>query len=157
MEASLPKSRNPNPVPDGAPDPATYREAVRWLAHRLYLKSSRYQSQLWRSDAKHLSPVLAEFVQEYANYAARLGIPLHCDIATSYAERMEYVLGRIRSPEFPSVFDGTCCSVVHSVRGRDLPDVAWDVLRHLGQEVAAKLCSGVQWGGRATPWLWRAP
>lgn len=127
------------------------------MAHRLYLRSARYQTQLWRSDQKSLPPILAEFVQEYFKLAARVGIPLVCDIASSYAERMEYVLGRIPSPARPSIFDGSACSVVHAVHGRDVPALASDVLVHLGQEVAAKLCSGVQWGGSATPWLWRLP
>ena len=157
MTAAVPPPIRIALAADGDPLPSSYRGAVRWMAHRLYLKSARYQQQLWRSDAKRLDPVLAEFVQEYLKYGARLGIPLHCDIASSYSERMEYVLGRIPAPVRPSVYDGTCCSVVHSVRGRDMPALAWDVLAHCGREVAAKLCSGVQWGGVTAPWLGRRP
>lgn len=143
---------------DGAPLPASYREAVRWASNRLYLRTGRYQQQAWRSEVGVLVPELQEFVAEFRKLMANIGVPTHADICSRKGEHMEYVLGRIDrpGPECPYM-EGRAVSLVHSIRGRNMPALAWDIFAHSGREVAAKLGIDVQWGGRARPWLWRMP
>lgn len=144
-------------VIDGAPVPLAYREAVEWLRNRLYLRTERYQSQQWAADTSGLDPDVFEFVVAFRRFMERLGIPTHADVAfVSRADQSRlYVLGK--SPDLPAncaYCTGRAFSLVHSVRGRGLPSVAWEVFHHAGCEVAAKLGLGVQWGGAAAPWQW---
>lgn len=139
---------------DGSPLPITQREAVRYMAHRLYLRSSRYRDQIHSADTAGLDPDAAEFVQAYMSMMANIGVPVHCDLAfqSRSAGQVAYVLGLQDDPE--RFTTGRAVSIVHSVRGRKLPAICWGIFAHVGHEVAGKLGLGVQWGGHSAPWQW---
>lgn len=142
-----------NPI-DGSPLPITQREAVRYMAHRLYLRSSRYRDQVHHADTGGLDPDVAEFVQAFMRMMANIGIPTHCDVAyqTRGAAAAAYVLGLQDDPTLFTTGRAVC--LVHSVRGRKLPAICWGLFAHVGHEVAGKLGLGVQWGGHSAPWQW---
>lgn len=143
-------------VPDGTPEPASYREAVRYLAHRNYLLSPRYRRKLWSQDVRQLKPELSEFADEFRKHMARLGVPVYADICSRAGEHRAYVTGRIAKPGPECLYmEGRAVSLVHAVRGRNVNTLCWQVFEHCGLEVAGKLCLGVQWGGVSAPWLWR--
>lgn len=143
-------------VVNGAPLPASYREAVRFMAHRLYLRSSRYKDQQWRADTAGLDPDVFEFWKAFQRYMANCGIPAIADVAyrSRADEARAYVLSE--SDALPgSVFNtGRAIAVAHAIYGRDLPRVCWDMYAHAGREVAQRLGLGVQWGGYVAPWQW---
>lgn len=142
---------------DGAPLPGSYRDAVKWLTARNYLRSSRYRAQCWRANIAGLEPALAEFYTLFQRAMAKLGVPVHADVAfvSKAVQARWFVLGESADLPGQSPYNtGFAVSVVHSVKGRDLPCVAWEVFAHVGREVAAKLGLGVQWGGVVAPWQW---
>lgn len=153
--------RNRNPplnVSDGNPDPISYREAVRFLAHRLYLRSATYRTQRVQANVVDLCPELADFVQGFLGMMESLTIPAICDVG--YLSRADearlYVLGVIDAMSATSPHaTGRTVSLCHAVRGRNLSPMCWDVFAHVGKEVAQKRgIKGVQWGGSAAPWSW---
>lgn len=144
-------------VLDGAPLPVTQREAVRYLAHRLYLRSSMYRDQVHQADTAGLDPDVAEFVQAYMRFMAGLGVPVHVDVAfRSRADHHRlFVLGHVDDLASAGRFaSGRDVAIVHSVRGRSLPAICWGVFEHVGAEVGSRLGLKVQWGGHAEPWHW---
>ena len=142
-----------NPI-DGSPIPITQREAVRYLAHRLYLRSARYRDQTHQADTAGLDPDVAEFVQAFMRMMANIGIPTHADIAfqTRGAAAAAYVLGL--QSELDLFTTGRAFTLVHSIRGRKLPAICWGLFAHVGHEVGRKLGLGVNWGGHSAPWQW---
>lgn len=142
-------------VVDGAPLPTEPREAVGWMVHRLYLRTSRYREQQWRADTAGLDPDVAEFVQVFRRRAENVGIPTYADIAfrTRAHQARLYVLGQ--SDELPeqSVYcTGRAFSLRHALK-HDMPAVCWQVLAHIGKEAAASLGLDVAWD-ETCPWQW---
>lgn len=143
-------------VIDGAPIPLTNRDAVAYMVHRLYLRSTRYRGQQWLSDTAGLDPDVFEFFSAFKRLMENLGVPVHADVAflARPAHASAYVLGRVDEP--PHAVDYAsrrAFSLVHSIRGRALPLICWDVFRHCGIEAAGKV--GVEvLNSRDCPWLW---
>lgn len=112
------------------------------MAHRLFLRSARYRDLRHTAETAGLDPAMAEFVQAFQRHAAGLGVPVHCDVAwirNEDAARL-YVLGQADMlPADNPYAVGRAVDIVHSVRGRKLPPICWDIMAHIGQEVAGKL------------------
>lgn len=130
---------------------------MRYLAHRLYLRTARYKSQLVSADTARLDPDAEEFVRAFVRHMAGIGIPAYCDVG--YLTRADEIGLWVRgeSDELFPVFShasGRVVSIVHSLRGRHMHAQCWNVFAHVGYEVAGKLGLGVQWGSEETPWLW---
>lgn len=139
------------------PPPISYREAVRYLAHRLYLRTARYKSQLCTADTARLDPAAEEFQRAFVRHMAGIGIPAYCDVG--YLTRADevglYVRGEsdTLSPAL-SHASGHVVSLAHGLRGREMDKLCWEVFSHVGHEVAGRLGLGVQWGGMSAPWQW---
>lgn len=137
-----------------APPNASYREAVRYMAHRLYLRSPRYREALGRVDLSRLDPDAHEFVRGFQRMMANVGIPVLPDPLLSDRDRQRwYVLGLSESTG--SVFPvRRSVALMHAIYADRLTPVCWSVFEHVGTEVARKQGLGVQWGGPTAPWQW---
>lgn len=130
---------------------------MRYLAHRLFLRSARYRDLCHKADTAGLDPLMAEFVQAFQRHMAGLGIPVYVDVAVikpADAARL-YVLGEAADlPSHNPYAIGRAVDIAHAVRGRDLPAICWRIFEHVGLEVASKLGIRVVWGGHSAPWQW---
>lgn len=131
---------------------------MRFLAHRLYLRSATYRTQLVKADLSRLDPAMADFVQGFLGMAQGMTIPAYVDLG--YLSRADearlFVLGLLpaMSKDSPHA-TGLTVSISHAVRGRNLSPMCWEVYAHIGHEVARKRgIKGVQWGGSLAPWSW---
>lgn len=131
---------------------------MRFLAHRLYLRSATYKTQRFEADLSGLHPELADFVQGFLSFMESLGIPAYVDLGyrTRADEARQYVMGILDDlpPSSPHA-TGLTVSISHAVRRRHMSTMCWDVFAHVGAEVARKrFIQGVQWGGYSAPWSW---
>lgn len=113
--------------------PRTFKEAVAGLVDRPFLKSGRLRN-LTAFEPDRLSCVeddLLNFVGRLRRKAAKMGIPL-------YAESGSYEV----------VF------ISHARRRRDLFPIEWEVIAHLGGEIARQYGLPVAWGGPEMPSCW---
>lgn len=118
------------------------------MAHRNYLRSSRYEYQCWLGRRVRLAPHALEFATEFVKFAHKLGIPIL--IGMGVRSHMAYVMGA----DDPAFEAGSAVALSHAVKGQAMPAICWRVFAHVGEEVAGKLGCGVQWGGLSAPWLW---
>lgn len=141
-------------------DPATaYPRALDAMRNPAFLKTVRYQEQQGGANVEGAHPHIVEFARKLVKRGAQLGIPLfpHC-IVRSYDDQMSaYVRGASRdSPAdglWPHKF--AAVDIIHGTLGyMDRPVIyhAWEIVGHLGKEVAASMDIKIEWGG---DWKWR--
>lgn len=142
------------PVIDGAPIPLVYREAVRFLSHRNYLRSSRYKDQWWRADTSGLDPDVFEYVQGFRRQMENIGIPVVPDVVATSADAQRWFVFELEDEAPSTLTPGRSFAMRHALRGHTMPEICWRIFGHVGREVAGKLGVDVRWGGHTCPWRW---
>lgn len=149
------------PEPDARnADPATaYPRALDAMRNPGFIKSVRYQEQQTRANRVGAHPHIVEFSDKLVKRGAQLGIPLFplCIVRTREDQASAYVRGASRdSPEdglWPHM--AFAVDIIHGTLGyMDRPIIfhAWEIVGHLGKEVAASMDIKIEWGG---DWKWR--
>lgn len=125
-------------------DPATaYPRALDAMRNPAFLKTARYQEQQGRANVVGAHPHIVEFARKLVKRGAQLGIPLfpHCIVRTYEEQASAFVRGVSNdSPEdglWPHKFGAV--DIIHGTlgwKGVDAIPHGWDVLVHLGFEVA---------------------
>ncbi len=137
-------------------DPAQkFPMAIEAMRNPAFLKSARYQEQQTRANRVGADPRILEFSYKLVKRGKALGIPLfpHCIVRTFDEQASAFVRGVTRdSPDdglWPHRF--AAVDIIHGTLGwfadeKHVPQ-AWDVIGHLGKEVANSMGIKVEWGG----------
>lgn len=136
-------------------DPATaFPRVLDSMRNPGFLKSARYQEQQTRANRVGAHPHIIEFADKLVKRGAGLGIPLfaHCMVRT-YGEQATAFLNGVSNDDptdglWPHRY--TAVDIIHGNLGwMDNPAVphAWDVIGHLGKEVAHSMDIKIEWGG----------
>lgn len=116
-----------------------------------------YCKQLTSANKRGAIPEIRDFERTFVKRLAKLEIPAYCAsmMRTSAEQAHLYVTGE--SPDMPghSAHElGQGCDILHSDYGMRLPKLCWQVLGHIGEEVAIQQGNGVLWGGILRPHHW---
>lgn len=126
-------------------DPAkAFPFALEALRNQGFLKSARYQEQQTRANRVGAHPLILEFSDKMVKRCAKLGIPVFplCIVRTEDEQKASYARGVSHdSPDdglWPHRF--AAVDIIHSTLGymedeNHVPH-GWDVLIHIGNEVA---------------------
>ena len=143
-------------------DPATeYPRALDAMRNAGFLKAPRYQEQQKRANRLGAHPLIVAFADKLVKRGAQMGIPLfpHCIVRTYDEQIAAYTRGASRdSPTdglWPHKF--AAVDIIHGTLGwMDEPIIlhAWEILGHLGKEVANSMDIEIEWGG---DWKFRDP
>ena len=143
-------------------DPATaYPRAIDAMRNPAFLKTPKYQEQQTRANRVGAHPHIVEFAEKLVKRGAQLGIPLfpHCVVRTYDEQVAAYTRGLSRdSPAdglWPHKF--AAVDIIHgTLAWMDRPVIlhAWEIVGHLGQEVANSMDIEIEWGGG---WSFRDP
>ena len=138
-----------NPLPP-IPERADYQGAMRSLINRPYLENPKYDEQQWRANREGAHPKLLQFEEAFVRKCAKMGIPVfaHCVIRTPDEQDAAYALGRSQiSGKRAYAHRFAAVDIIHCNHGWNLSEKAWDILGHIGHEVAKSLSITVTWGG----------
>lgn len=118
-----------------APDFGTdYQAALRWMRRPYYLHGERYAALQEVAERRRAYPPLVVWERAVVARFRRLGVPLY---ARCYdAERYGYGV-----------------QLAHCVMLR-LPRICWQLIRHVGEELAGAHALDVVWGGHEDPHRW---
>lgn len=113
--------------------------ALRGMMDREYLASQNWQTQQMRPNRRGAHPDIVEFSRCYIKGVAKLGIPLypHNMVRTPEQQRQLWLDGFSKndgSKWYPH--RAFAVDVVHSTRHWNLSDADWELLVHVGNEVA---------------------
>lgn len=134
--------------------PATFREALRYMRRPNFVETPRYRAQQWKASREGAKPELVAFTDAFVAACARLGIPVYprTMYRTRDAQLALYVTGK--SSEKENAFtEGTGVEIVHSLKD-ELPEICWQLLGHVGLEVARNLGLRIDWKGPDFPARW---
>lgn len=155
--------RVPNEALRDIPD--SYRDALRYLRSRTFTRSSRYRAQQWKADRRGADPKLLEWEAAFIRRLEKLDIPVFAPVVFR-SERVQqrlYVTGKSDQQPGESLFNhGLAIQIVHAQHGRNLPKLCWDLLGHLGKEVARQTGIDMEWqgdkpGGDPAEWVLTDP
>lgn len=119
-----------------------------------FLKTAKYQEQQGRAVTEGADPLICLFSYKVIQSAAKLGIPLFAHtIVRSYDDQASaYVRGVswTNPDKVPWPHRAFAVDIIHSQYGwMDNPPIphAWDVVGHIGFNVAQSMDIDIRWGG----------
>lgn len=118
---------------------ATYAEALAGMVDRPFLASQRWQDQQHRAVRFGAHPDIVEFERLLIKRMAKLGVPLFAPEVVRSAKRQDelYALGNSKAKGGQSAHQyGLAVDLVHSVHGWNLSAKQWEVIEHMGRELA---------------------
>lgn len=130
-----------------------FPQAIEAMRYKAFLDTVKYRDQQLRANREGADPLIIEFSQKLVRAGARMGIPLyaHCIVRTVEDQQAAYALGRSRNDgSKPYPHRAFAVDIIHGVYGwMDNPkiDHAWDVIGHLGFNVASSMSIDIEWGG----------
>lgn len=100
---------------------------------------------------------IKDFERAFIKKLQKLDIPAFCSsmLRTQEEQIQLYVTGQ--SPDMPghSAHEiGQACDIYHADYGPSLPTKCWEILGHIGEEIAVSQGTGVLWGGIIRPHHW---
>lgn len=127
-----------------------YGAELRGMVDRSFCLSERYKAQQTRVPRAGSHPDLVEFERRLIARGRKLGVPLfaHCFVRSDADQNSLFVRGlsKARAGESPHNY-GLAVDVVHGTKAWDLTRKQWEIIGHVGKEVAAQLGVKVEWGG----------
>jgi len=148
-DPNLAKRVFPPPPPRPVPDTG-YSQALAGMVDKLYLKSSKFVDQQMRADIKGAHPAIVDFSRLLVRRMAALGVPMypHCVWRDREAQERAYRLGHSKAPwgESPHNF-GCAVDIIHSRHLWDLSPRQWQIVGHVGNELADAMGLLLDWGG----------
>lgn len=120
------------------------------MTDREFCNSPKFVDQQGRASRRGALPEILEFERKLVKRARKLGVPLfaHCVVRSPADQNAAYVTGvsRAKAGESPHNF-GCAVDLIHGTKGWELSRKQWDVIGHLGNELARSLGLAVTWGG----------
>jgi len=135
----------PRPVPDTG-----YSQALAGMVDKLYLKSSKYGDQQRRADQQAAHPEIVEFSRLLVKRMGALGVPMfpQCVWRDRKAQEIAFKLGNSKAqwPDSPHN-RGCAADLMHSRHLWNLSPRQWQLIGHVGKELAVANGLKLVWGG----------
>lgn len=136
-------------------DPRPYSEEMRDMMDRAFCQSERYTDQQGRADRVGAQPEILEFERLLVRRCRFIGIPMfaHSVCRNGDDQNRLYVKGvsKARAGQSPHNY-GAAVDLIHGTKGWNLTRKQWDVIGHLGGQVAKSLTLKIVWGGTWDFW-----
>lgn len=135
--------------------PGDSRDALRAMVDRDYLGHPRYQEQQWRAERQGAHLLIVEFEKAFVKKCAEYGVPMfaHCVVRTREEQARVFREGHSKTPPTGQWAHQHCAvDVIHSKYGWNLTRDQWNLLGHIGKDVAKVRGIDIVWGGG-----WRSP
>lgn len=141
------------PFPLDVPVLDTFADAVKSLRDPAYAASQNWQRQQWRAVRLGAHRDIKEFERRFIKRCYKLGIPLfaHNMVRTREDQDKLFADGVSKAKGGQSAHNyGMAVDIVHGVRAWNLQPKEWQVLGHIGTELAKSMGVEVVWGGSWT-------
>lgn len=120
------------------------------MVDRPFLANARWQEQQWRARRDGAHPKILLFEKRLIRKLEKAGLPFfaHNMVRTAAEQTELYVrnVSKARAGRSPHNF-GCAVDIVHSVRAWNLTKLEWQLIGHIGKEVAALNHIKIVWGG----------
>lgn len=130
--------------------PANYADALKFMRNKPFLASPRHKAQHWRADRTGAHPDILAFERAFIRRFRRLGVPVfgHCVTRSNAVQQRHFVTGVSKAKPGQSPHNsGRAVDLIHGTKGWQVPKPCWDLIGHIGKEVANALGVKIRWGG----------
>lgn len=151
---------NQMPTPDVTrfPIETRYQSALNAMRNPGFLKTPKYQQQQKRALTEGAHPHIVEFARKIVKRFHSMGVPMfpHCIVRTEQEQQSAFDAG----VSWDSPTDGLwphkfgAVDIIHgTLAWMDRPYIphAWQIVGHVGQEVALSMGIKIVWGGDFSP------
>ena len=141
----------PFPVPVAATeDEAKYGAQLRSMQDAAFCRSEKYSEQQARANRSGADPEIVEFERVFVKRLRKMNLPFYCHtmVRTRADQQAAWVRGvsKVKGDKaFPHEL--WAADIIHGTKGWDLTRKQWDIVGHIGLEVAAQLGLKIVWGG----------
>lgn len=128
----------------------SYSEALSGLTNREFLKNERYQAQQHRALRAGANPGMLQFERRFVKRFAELGVPIfaHCVVRSREEQALRKAEGNSKAGPGQSPHQYGCAvDLVHGTKAWQLTPNQWQILGHVGREVAKSCGLKLIWGG----------
>lgn len=127
-----------------------YKDARKFLVNSAFIQSRAYGDQLMRADETGVHPDLLAFNNAFVAKCASFGMPVFSNEIWRSPERQNELNARGNSNagayESPHQY-GCATDIVSGLHFWDVPRLCWDILGHMGHELAIQKGIDITWGG----------
>ena len=130
--------------------PATFQQAIKSLADQEFLVSPTWLRQKMRANRVGADADIVSFERAFVAECAKYGIPVftHCVVRDEQEQQRVYDEGHSAAKFGQSPHNhGMAADIIHSKRAWEIEQIEWELLGHIGFEVARRLNIKVEWGG----------
>lgn len=151
MAANSREVMAPQPV-DVVPGlgPSAYATELRGLIDFPFTFSERFVDQQGRADRTGAHPDILAFERKFVARCKKLGVPMfaHCVVRGSAEQNAAFRAGhsKARAGESPHNY-GAAVDLIHGTKGWNLTRKQWDILGHIGKDLAEQAQLSIVWGG----------
>jgi hypothetical protein len=138
-----------------------YKTARQKIVNVPFCKSEKYKEQQRRARWLDLSTVEArkyydalydvrEFNRAFVAKCKKMGIPMftHCCLRDAATQTQLHIMGRSNAKAGQSAHNyALAVDVIHGTMAWNIPRLSWDILGHVGHEVAHQKGIDMRWGG----------
>lgn len=128
----------------------TFKDALREMVDRPFLASIRYSEQQTRADRDLCHPDILVFEKALVKRLKDMGVPMFCHCARRGAVEQQKLFDEGYSKAMPGQSPhnfGLAVDVIHGTRAWELSRKSWEVIGHVGKEVAQARGIKLKWGG----------
>lgn len=128
--------------------PTNYRDALRGIVDREFLKTRKYRDQQWRAIRPAADPQILLFERLLVRRMLKIGVPMYATEVMRDKERQAELVKQKRSQLYDGPhMHGMAVDVVHSLKLWDMTKMQWDLIGHVGKEIIAQEGLSIRWGG----------
>lgn len=129
---------------------AAFGAELRGMRDRAFCLSERYKAQQTRVPRAGSHPDIVEFERRLVARCRKIGVPLfaHCFLRSAAEQNKLFAAGTTKARAWESPHNyGLAVDIIHGTKAWDLTRKQWEIVGHMGKEVAAQLGLKVVWGG----------
>ncbi len=142
-----------------------YQTALKQLTNKPFCKTPKWREQQGRAErqgayvqdvykkngeyAGTSTPIL-DFEKAMVADCRKRGIPFfaHCVMRSEREQQKLFVTGKSKARKGHSPHQyGMAVDLIHGIHGWDLDRKSWEIIGHIGYEVANRIGVDIQWGG----------
>lgn len=137
------------PPPPAVPE-SSLRTSLAGIANRPFCQSEKFVEQQWRADRQDAHPDILLFEKLLVRRMKALDVPMwaSCVWRSMDDQSSAWVRGVTKAKAGESAHNWGCAvDIVHGTKGWDLSKAQWDIVAHVGKELAIQNGLKLVWGG----------
>lgn len=130
--------------------PNDMRDALRAIQDPAYMRTPRYELQQWRATREGGHLLIREFEKAFIKRMKALNVPMYCHcMVRTPNEQGKVFVGGFSNNDGTKPYPHRHCAVdiVHSVFQWGMTKQQWQIIGHIGKEVAKVRGIDITWGG----------